>query len=209
MLAASSHGRNSHPEREHITIAIDVRTAFLHADVDQDLFAEPPELDIWHDAALRYDEVWKLNKALCCHRKAPKLWHQHVVSMTDPSCFRNDELNVNIFIHVDDGLLFGPKIEVLQLVELLSKQILMRIVGRMEKRCNTIFFLGRVIERTARGYSVEANPRRDCCAWSGRLETSVDSKREEDANDRVELETEASRVHNSCGKAVVHVPGAC
>ena len=34
MLAASSHDRNNHPERDHITIAIDVHTAFLHADVD-------------------------------------------------------------------------------------------------------------------------------------------------------------------------------
>ena len=34
MLAASSHNRNCHPEREDITIAIDVHTAFLHADVD-------------------------------------------------------------------------------------------------------------------------------------------------------------------------------
>ena len=124
MLAASSHDRNSHPERQHITIAIDVHTVFLDADVDQDLFAEPPEPDEWYDAVLRDDEVWKLNKALHGDRKAPKLWHQHVDSflerlnyhplLTDPSCFRNDELNINIFIHVDDGLLFGPRIEVLQ-----------------------------------------------------------------------------------------------
>ena len=143
LLAARSHGRNCHSEREHITNVIDVHTAFLHADVDQDLFAEPPAPDEWHDAALREDEVWKLNKALYGYRKAPKLWHQHVVSileclnyhpvLTDPSCFRNDELNINIFIHVDDGMLFGPRIEVLQLVELLSKQILMRIVGRIKK----------------------------------------------------------------------------
>ena len=45
MLAASSHDRNNDPESDHITIAIDVHTAFLHADVDQDLFAEPPEPD--------------------------------------------------------------------------------------------------------------------------------------------------------------------
>ena len=68
MLAASSHDRNSHPEREHITIAIDVHTAFLHADVDQDLFAEPPELDEWYESAFREDEVWKLNKALYGYR---------------------------------------------------------------------------------------------------------------------------------------------
>ena len=35
MLAASSHDRNNHPECDHITIASDVHTAFLHADVDK------------------------------------------------------------------------------------------------------------------------------------------------------------------------------
>ena len=39
MLAASSHDRNNDPESNHITVSIDVHTAFLHADVDQDLFA--------------------------------------------------------------------------------------------------------------------------------------------------------------------------
>ena len=73
------------------------------------------------------DEVWKLNKALYGYRKAPKLWHQHFVSvlgslnyhplLTDPSCFRNDETNTSIFVHVDDGLMFGPRSEVLKLVE--------------------------------------------------------------------------------------------
>ena len=169
MLAASSHDRNNDPESNHITISIDVHTAFLHADVDQDLFAEPPEPDEWYDAGLKEDEVWKLSKALYGYRKAPKLWHKHLVSvleslnyhplLTDPSCFRNDETNINIFVHVDDGLMFGPKSEVLKLVELLSKQVLMRITGRMEMTGDKIYFLGRVIERTARGYSVEANPK--------------------------------------------------
>ena len=40
MLAVSSHDRNSDPESDHITIAIDVHTAFLHADVDQDFFLQ-------------------------------------------------------------------------------------------------------------------------------------------------------------------------
>ena len=146
-----------------------VHTAFLHADVDQDLFAEPPEPDEWYDERLKEDEVWKLNKALYGYRKAPKLWHKHLVNvleslsyhplLTDPSCFRHDETNTNIFVHVDDGLMVGPKNEVLKLVELLSKQVLMRIAGRMEKTGDKIYFLGRVIERTARGYSVEANPK--------------------------------------------------
>ena len=169
MLAASSHDRNNDPESNHIIVSIDVHTAYLHADVDQHLFAEPPEPDEWYDAGLHEDEVWKLNKALYGHRKAPKLWHQHLVSvleslnyhplLTDPSCSRNDETNTNIFVHVYDGLMFGPKNEVLKLVELLSKQVLMKITGRMEKTGDKIYFLGRVIERTARGYSVEANPK--------------------------------------------------
>ena len=169
MLAASSHDRNNDPESNHITISIDVQTASLHADVDQDLFTEPPEPDEWYDARLKEDEVWRLNKALYGYRKAPKLWHQHLVNvleslnyhplLTDPSCFRNDETNTNIFVHVDDGLMFGPKSEVLKLVELLSKQVLMIITGRMEKTGDKFYFLGRVIERTARGYSVEANPK--------------------------------------------------
>ena len=84
----------------------------------------------------------------------------------------------------------------------------------MERMGNTFFFLGRVIERTARGYSVESkvHPGRDRCAWRGRLETRVDSKCEEDTNDRVTGragERETSRVKDSRGKAVVHVPGAC
>ena len=169
MLAASSHDRNSDPESDHFTVAIDAHTAFLHADVDQDLFAEPPEPDAWYDAGLKEDEVWKLNKALYGYRKAPKWWHQHLVSvleslnyqplLTDPSCFRSDGTNTNSFVHVDDGLLFGPRSEVLKLVELLSKQVLMRITGRMEKMGDNFYFRGRMIERTARGYSVEANPK--------------------------------------------------
>ena len=169
MLAASSHDRNNDPESNHITVSIDVHTAILHVDVDQDLFAEPPEPDEWYDAGLKEDEVWKLNKALYGYRKAPKLWHQHLVNvleslnyhplLTDPSSFRNDETNTNIFVHVDDGLMFGPKSEVLKLGELLSTQNLIRITGRMEKTGDKFYFLGRVIERTARGYSVEANPK--------------------------------------------------
>ena len=47
----------------------------------------------------------------------------------------------------------------MELVEPLSKQVLMRITGRMEKTGDKFYFLGRVIERTARRYPVEANPK--------------------------------------------------
>ena len=68
MLAANSHDRNNHPQRDYNAIAIEVHTAFLHADIDQELFAEPPE-----ESDLCEDEVWTLHKALSGNRKAPKL----------------------------------------------------------------------------------------------------------------------------------------
>ena len=40
-------------------IAIDAHTALLHADIDQELFAQPPG-----KSELCEDEVWKLHKAL-------------------------------------------------------------------------------------------------------------------------------------------------
>ena len=49
MLAASSQDRNNDLESNHITVSTDVHAAFLHADVDQDLFAEPPEPDMTQD----------------------------------------------------------------------------------------------------------------------------------------------------------------
>ena len=97
--------------------AIDAHTALLHADIDQELFAQPPE-----KSELCEDEVWKLHKALYGYRKAPKLRHQHVGTLlesvnfcplpADPSCFRNDELDIHIFIDVDDELLSGRSIEI-------------------------------------------------------------------------------------------------
>ena len=57
MLAASSHDENNDFESRHITVSIDVHTAFLRAGVDQDLFAKPSEPDVCFDARLKKDEV--------------------------------------------------------------------------------------------------------------------------------------------------------
>ena len=73
MLAASSHDRNNDPESNHITVSNDVHTAFLHADVDQDLFAEPPEPDEWYHVGLKEDEVWRLNKNVVRQSQSTKI----------------------------------------------------------------------------------------------------------------------------------------
>ena len=135
---------------------------------------------------------------------------------TDTSCHRNDELDIDMFFHVDDGLLFGPSINILRLCELLPNHVIMRIVGRLARLDDHMFFLGRVIVRTARGYSVEANPtynpRRECPTWSGGLETCSDSKCQENGNERVAVragERETTRGQDCRGKAVLPLPGAC
>ena len=194
VLATSSHDRNNHPEDDYVAIAIDVHTTFLRADMDQDLNAEPPE-----ESELNEDEVWNLHRALYGYRKAPQLWRQHVVTilenlnfqtfLADSSCFRNDDLDINIFIHVDDGLLFGPISELQRLIEHLSSQVMMRIVGRLVQQNDQVLFLGRVIKRTVRGYSVEANtevrPRCYHCSWFRRRKTSGDSECQENTDDRI------------------------
>ena len=58
MLAVCSYNPNNHPECDYITIAIDVHTAFLHADIDPELCAKPPEADGWYESELCEDEVW-------------------------------------------------------------------------------------------------------------------------------------------------------
>ena len=174
---------------------------------------EPAEADEWYESELCKDEVWKLNKALYGCRKAPKLWHQHVVGLlkglnydpllTDPSCFRNDDPNTYLFIHVDDGLLFGPRIEVFRLVEFLSNQIVIRIVGRIERLGDKMLFLGRVIVKTARGDSVEANLKyiRDVIAVLGledsRPVTTPSVKRTPATESLVELENDKRDVYRT------------
>ena len=108
--------------------------------------------------------------------------------MTDPSCFRNDETNTNVFIHVDDGLLFGPRSEVSKLEELLSKQVLLGIVGRMENLGDKNFIPGQSDRandtRILGGSESEVHPRRDHSSKFGRSKTRDDCEYEEDANDR-------------------------
>ena len=80
--------------------------------------------------------------------------------LTHLGCSRNDGLDIHMFIHVDNGLRFGPSIDILLFVEHLSIHVM------HDAHCGTIgsagrsnIFLYRVIVRTARRYSIEANPK--------------------------------------------------
>ena len=94
------------------------------------------------------------------------------------------------------------EVKFLRLVELLPNQVLMRIAGRVEKLGDKIFFLGRVIERTARGYSVEANPKyiRDVIAVLGLEDSrpvSTRSVKRPTTESLVALENDKRAVHRT------------
>ena len=79
----------------------------------------------------------------------------------------------------------------------------------------TKYFLGRVIERKARGYSVEANPKyiRNVINVSGLEESkpvmTPSVKRTPTTESLVELEAERRAMYRTVvRKTVVHVPGA-
>ena len=117
--------------------------------------------------------------------------------LTNPSCFRNDKRNKNIFTQVDDGLLFGPRIEVSRFVEFSSNHV------RMERLGDQKFFLGRVIVGTAREYSFAASPKYilDVIAVLGledsRPVTTPNVKRTPTTESLVELENEKRAVRKT------------
>ena len=115
MLASSKH----HQECDYIAIAFDAHTAVLHADSYKELFAEPTE-----ESELCEENVEWISQNT-------KLWDQRVVTLLDSLNFSpllTDPLDIHSVIHVDDGLLFGPSIEILRLLDHLSIQVMMRIV---------------------------------------------------------------------------------
>ena len=62
-----------------------------------------------------------------------------------------------MFLHVDDGLLLGTSWTVQWVIEQLARQIMTRIVGKLQK-LDDQFVLGWMV-MTARGHTAEANPK--------------------------------------------------
>ena len=100
MLASSSHDRNSDPEPDHITTAMAYTQHSCTRMLTKICLQNHQNQTEWYDAGLKEDEVCRLNKtSVQLSQKAPKLWHQHLVSileslnyhplLTDPSCFRS------------------------------------------------------------------------------------------------------------------------
>ena len=91
-------------------------------------------------------------------------------------------MDVDVVIHVDDGLQLGSNLEVQRWNEYLSSQLMMRIVEHLERLNDQCFCSDRATVRTApwapgRGKS-EAHTRRDRLAAAELFQTKTKMKRE-------------------------------
>lgn len=87
----------------------DVKTAFLHGDLDEEIFMLQPEG--FEDGTNR---VCKLKKSLYGLKQAPRQWHQKLKNLlvqfgfeptiADPCVFVNKSVEMLLAIYVDDGL---------------------------------------------------------------------------------------------------------
>lgn len=103
-------------------IQLDVKTAFLYGEVDEELYISQPEGYI---TAGRENEVCKLNKSIYGIRQASRIWNQKLHSAllsygliqnsADPCIyFKNEGKTIIIIaIWVDDGLLAGSNKEII------------------------------------------------------------------------------------------------
>jgi hypothetical protein len=89
----------------------DVKNAFVHADIDTDLYIEQP---IGFINQKHPKKVCKLNKALYGLKQSSRLWAEHLTSnlkklgfkQIDPVVFKHED--IYILTHVDDLLVIGP-----------------------------------------------------------------------------------------------------
>ena len=97
---------------------LDIKTAFLYADIDRDgIYIRPPP----GVTRTKPGRVWKLNKGLYGLKQSPRLWHNKISESLskegftklcrDPSCYSRGtgSSQVIICLFVDDILLFSEQ----------------------------------------------------------------------------------------------------
>jgi hypothetical protein len=130
---------------------IDVKTAFLNGDIEEEVYIKPPA------TVRRGNEVWRLNKALYGLKQAARQWHiklreqlqtaGYVGSAVDPCLFMKGEGKacVYIIVHVDDALLVGEAAAVQSAKSDISKLFDIKDLG------SATYFLGKEIIQTEQG----------------------------------------------------------
>ena len=108
-------------QKGHCIHQMDVKTAFLHGTIDDEVYIEPPEgLEI-----CRRNEVLKLNKGLYGLKQSPRLWNEKWKEVVSCMGFRSLQSDECIFmkgatwilLYVDDILIISPSLADVQSVK--------------------------------------------------------------------------------------------
>ena len=70
--------------------------------------------------------------------------------------FRHGEKDVEIVIHIDDGIIAGPPAQMAEIKQTLQGKVSMKDLGSIDKHGKK--YLGKIIMRTARGFTIQADP---------------------------------------------------
>jgi hypothetical protein len=100
--------------------AMDVDQAFLHGELEETIFMEPPR-EVTGDS---WDKVWQLKRPLYGLKQSPRQWHAKLQkalqdmglhpSLSDPSLFLGTLQSHWILVYVDDLLLLSPDTSALE-----------------------------------------------------------------------------------------------
>ncbi|CAL1388160.1 unnamed protein product [Linum trigynum] len=138
---------------------MDVKTAFLNGDLDEEIYMEQPEGFVIPEHA---SKVCKLDKSLYGLKQAPKQWHEKFDTLVLSHGFKVNESDKCIYcksenntctiicLYVDDMLIFGTNIHVVNEAKAMLKESFeVKDLGEAK------FMLGIQITRTANGYSLD------------------------------------------------------
>lgn len=91
-------------------VQFDIKTAFLHGDLHEDIFMEAPER-----VKVKEGNVLKLKKSLYGLKQAPRMWNRKFNDFLlrfnlrptegDPCIYLNEDKTIFVLIYVDDGLI--------------------------------------------------------------------------------------------------------
>ena len=115
----------------------DVSTAFLHAAMSGEVYVWPPK-EFYPNG----DCLWKLKKAMCGLRQAPKLWQEHFAEVmtskhgfrrckSDPNLYCDESGKLYVLAYVDDLLVVGTDETRKEFMSRLSEEVLLKGTGQL------------------------------------------------------------------------------
>ena len=143
------------------TCLVDFMQAFLHAPIDDGkVILRPPR------SVRRHRWLWVLKKALYGLRVVPQKFHDWLANLFvslgfrqmvgHPAYFWHDEKDVEIVIHIDDGIIAGPPAQMAEIKQILQGKVSMQDLGSIDKHSKK--YLGKIIKRTTRGFTIQGRP---------------------------------------------------